>query len=366
MGVTPRLLLVLTAVLACCAAALPSSAAAATTTTTKTQYFKNACGGSITPSTQTVDKSTGAKANFVVTLLANVDGASTAGGAYRDCDPGAGKTKPAVGVEVKWEVTSGPCAGKSGTGTTGADGKYYFSLDGCGCGVDELKISVKKVVTAVTTTTTTTTTNVCKTWLLFICIEWETQTSTSVSTSTITRDIYWYTDTGSYKAIWIGCTPPPTGPTGPPPTGPTGPPPTGPTGPPPTGPTGPPPTGPTGPTYSTPTPPTVDVKAVDPSAVVALNKNCTRPYILIKPTVSGGTARSMVIYVDNKRVGSVKATATKANLQYKLYTSKFSPKSHRVKVVIRFTNGSASTITKKFKPCARFSAVGRAAPRFTG
>ena len=57
MGATPRLLLALTAVVACCAVVLPSSAAAATSTTSKTQYFKNACGGSITPSTQPISSS---------------------------------------------------------------------------------------------------------------------------------------------------------------------------------------------------------------------------------------------------------------------------------------------------------------------
>lgn len=486
-----------------------TSAQAAISTSVKTEYFKNACDGTLVPATQTIDRTVSNTASFEVTLLKNTTGASTAAAAYRDCDTGVGKTAPAAGVELEWEVTSGPCAGKKGTGVTGANGKFTFSLEGCGCGPDKIKLRVKKVVFRVTTTTKTETTRNCTSWLVLICLNWkeETKVISSTSTSVIT-DTYWFDVGDAFTVIWIGCdTTPPGKPTivcsGTPandniptlsgtaepgstvtvfadgnaigtttadgsgawtftPSTPLGdgvhlftvtatdaagnesassesctktidtePPavtvtcsepsteakptiagtaspgatvtiyidgteagtavagvdgawtfvPTTPLTPGShqitvkatdgagnssplseactltitTPPTPPPPEPPT-----PPNPPVVGQGV--PTATLTIAKTCTKPYILIKPSTIGGTPRSMVVYVDNKRVGS----DAKAPLQFRLYTKRFTAKNHRVKVVVRFTNGGTATVTKRFKPCVRFSASARIAPRFTG
>lgn len=601
-------LAVFTAIMAAFAilAITASGAQAATSTSVKTEYFKNACDGTLVPATQTVDRSATNTASFVVTLFKNTTGSSTASGAYRDCDTGADKTAPAVGVELKWEVTSGPCAGKTGTGVTGADGKFTFSLTGCGCGPDKIKLSVKKVVYKITTTTKTETTSTCTSWLLLICLSWKEETKVlSTTTTSVITDTYWYEVFDAFTVIWIGCdTTPPGKPTisctgspandntptvsgtaepgstvtvmvngntvgtttangsgnwtftltTPLPDGThtfsakatdgsgnvsetsstctktidTTPPPKPtivcsgsptndntptfsgtaeagstvtiyangnsigtttangsgnwtftPSTPLPDGThvftvratdvygnqsassesctktidTTPPPitvtcaepgtdttptitgtsepgstvtvyvdgsevgttvtdaegnwsftlttplspgnhtvaakstdtngnsspvseectltvTTPPDPPVDPPTPPTPPTPPVNPpvsgqgtpSATLTLAKTCTKPYILIKPSVSGGTPRSMVVYVDGKRVGS----DTKAPFQFRLYTKRYTATNHKVKVVIRYTNGASTTITKRFKPCARFSASARVSPRFTG
>jgi len=319
-------------------AALPG-AASASTTTTKTEYFKNACGGSALPAAQTVDKSAGAVATFTVTLLRNTTGAATRAAAYRDCDAGAGKTAPAANVEIYWEVVSGACAGKKGTGVTGADGKFTWALASCGpCSTDSVRVQVKKVLTAVTTTTTQHW--VCDQWFILSCVKGHWQTDTSVVSKIEVYDTYWYTVVPDLTVTWIGdCTPPPTGPTGPP-----------------TGPTG--PSEPTGPTGSTGN---VGSSSI-PTVSLKVGKTCTKTYLLIKPSIKSGTPTSMTVYVDGKKV----KTVTSSPWQYKLRQSRLSSGSHKVKVVVRFSDGGTVSASTKFKPCAKLSANGRRSPAFTG
>lgn len=346
---------------------------------TVTKYFKNYCAATVSPNTQTVSSPGGATNDFVVTLTKNTTESSSISGAQRGCDDGPGKTAPAAGVEIKWEITDGVCAGKSGTGVTGADGKFKFKVEGCGkCGTANVKVTIKAVVTAVTTKTTSTTKKVCVKYYGGLCIKWEYDCDTTVTTTTAVVKTTWVTVSSCIKVTWTNCPPPPTGPTGPPPpTGPTGPPPpTGPTGPPPpTGPTGPndptPPTGPTSDPGPTPDPgppsnpgPPVTTTVTPPPAVAGLsvNKSCTKPYLLITASAKNGTPVSMTIYVDGKRWAKV----SKPPLTYKLYTSKLKAGKHRIKAVVRFADGTTSTATKPFRPCARFSATGLRSPAFTG
>ncbi len=335
---------------------------------TVTKYHKNYCDVSVSPSSQTVADPAGATAEFTVTVKKNTTGASSESGAYRGCDEGPGKTTASSGVEVKWEITSGPCAGKSGSGTTGADGTFKFTVTGCGeCGTSSVKVSVKKEITAVTTKTTSTKTKVCTQYYGSLCIKWAYDCNTVVTTTTTVIKSVWVVVASCIKIEWKNCPPPPTGPTGEPtpPTGPTSDP-TPPTGPtsdptPPTGPTSD-PTPPTGPT-SDPGPTTVATVAPPPAvAGLAVNKNCTKPYLLITASGKNGTPVAMTIYVDGKRWTKV----TKSPLNYKLYTSKLKAGKHTIKAVVRFADGSTSTATKKFRPCARFSATGRRSPAFTG
>ncbi|MBI4898581.1 MAG: hypothetical protein HY827_09500 [Actinobacteria bacterium] len=336
---------------------------------TVTKYYKNYCDVSVSPTDQTVSDPAGATGEFTVSVKKNTTGASSESGAYRDCDEGPGKTTVAAGVEVKWEITSGVCAGKSGSGTTDADGKFKFTVTGCGeCGTANVKVSVKKVITATTTKTTSTTKKVCALYYGSLCIKWSYDCDTTVTTTTTVIKTIWVTVATCIKIEWKNCPPPPTGPTGEPtpPTGPTGDP-TPPTGPtsdptPPTGPTSE-PTPPTGPT-SNPPGPTVGATVVPPPAVagLAVNKNCTKPYLLITASGKNGTPVSMTIYVDGKRWARV----TKTPLNYKLFTSKLTAGKHTIKAVVRFADGTSSTATKKFRPCARFSATGRRSPAFTG
>jgi hypothetical protein len=152
---------------------------------TVTKYYKNYCDASVSPSSQTVSDPSGTTSEFTVSVKKNTTGASTESGSYRGCDEGPGKTTASSGVEVKWEITSGVCAGKTGSGTTGADGTFKFTVTGCGkCGTSNVKVSVKKEITAVTTKTTSTAKKVCAQYFGGFCIKWSYDCDTTVTTTT--------------------------------------------------------------------------------------------------------------------------------------------------------------------------------------
>ncbi|MFY9487318.1 MAG: hypothetical protein WAP35_01285 [Solirubrobacterales bacterium] len=383
---------------------IPSTAAASGS---GSGFYSDVCAIEASPTIQIVDiKAPGAKAVFKVQATKKPDFVKVRKtwfwtSYYEDvktwgCNVGGGAPAapnvPAPNIKVTWLVTDGPNKGATGNGYTDSNGEVKFSYTGCGCGKDIVKL----YATERWCETPNTPLNICapgeiKTYILsdIIKVEWTNCSNTPPPPTGPTGPTSPTGPTGPTSPTGpTGPTSPtgptgptsPTGPTGPTsPTGPTGPTsPTGPTGPTsPTGPTGPTsPTGPTGPTSPTgptePTSPTGPTGAVNPTTVVkgqlkplgrvSLSKRCNAEYLLIKPSSRNGTPSSITIYLGSKKVKRI----TKSPFSYKLPLTKVGKGTKTVRVVFRFADGSAQTVTKAFKNCARLTANARRAPAFTG
>ncbi|MBJ7347135.1 MAG: hypothetical protein JHC87_01040, partial [Thermoleophilaceae bacterium] len=118
-------------------------------------HYSDLCDGTVTPAVQTIDLATGANtAAFTATLTKKADFVQVwnywtwrydtvkTWGCLTPADgaPDAPDV-PAPNVPVTWTVISGPNIGKTGTGSTGVDGKANFTYNGVTSGDDTVKVS---------------------------------------------------------------------------------------------------------------------------------------------------------------------------------------------------------------------------------
>ncbi|MBJ7347136.1 MAG: hypothetical protein JHC87_01045, partial [Thermoleophilaceae bacterium] len=110
---------------------------------------------------------------------------------------------------------------------------------------------------------------------------------------------------------------------------------------------------------------------VTPGVIVGLKANkCVRGKVSVKPTFSGpsganlATPKSMIVYVDGKRVATVAASG--GTVSYKLNTAKLANKTHTVKIKVTFSNGKTAVGSGRIKACGNRITAQVKNPNFTG
>lgn len=285
-------------------------------------YYKNTCGGKTSLNTVTLDKNQG-PAQLEILLVRHETPVADPYEAIESCEYGDPGTIPAPDVPIEWEVTSGPCAGKSGTGFTDADGRFVISLEGCDCGSDQVKIRIKKELIRLPVDETIPATSECVFWLAFFCI-----IDAPGSLDATVVDSYWMELDPAFVVNWTGCVPPP------------------------------------------PNPPDSGTNAQGALAVSArlANSSCKKSRVTLTVLVSSATVTGTTIYVDGRKVRSSVKKAAKGSattqLTYSLNTKGMKAGLHSIKMTIRYSNGTTSTVTRRFRACSR--ATAKVSPRFTG
>jgi uncharacterized repeat protein (TIGR01451 family) len=108
------------------------------------------------------------------------------------------------------------------------------------------------------------------------------------------------------------------------------------------------------------TPPVTPQVVATVTAKVA--SGCVSRNVRVTPTYANGTLVSATLYIDGKRV----KTLRNANAVFTVNVNRYRPGTHRYTVVAKFSNGQTSTAKGRFGRCHAVSARGKVSPRFTG
>ncbi len=112
---------------------------------------------------------------------------------------------------------------------------------------------------------------------------------------------------------------------------------------------------------SLPAPP-VEIQR-DPSVSIAASKRCHTPNkFRVRPSTANGQVASMTLYVDGKKIRTVKGSSE----AFTINGAQYGPGSHSIKLVTSFTNGKKVTTKITFNRCKARSVAKRTEPRFTG
>jgi hypothetical protein len=218
--------------------------------------------------------------------------------------PGASSLVPAVGRTVNFAVTSGPNAGKTGSGVTDNNGQVTFTWSSVAAGTD--------VVTATDATNTTS--------VELIDSSGEAYT-TAMATNTCGNNYADVSNCPTANKTWLPpiITPPVTG-------------------------------------------------AGVPDATMTVAKRCQTRKFKISSAYSGGTVTKIVLQVDGKTKKTLKVNGSSNSgaKKFTVDSGKYAAGTHKIKLTTYFSNGSKVVKNGKFKRCAVRTTARRISPNFTG
>lgn len=101
--------------------------------------------------------------------------------------------------------------------------------------------------------------------------------------------------------------------------------------------------------------------AAAPTVSIATSSRCVSRKLTVRPTYSGGTINSSTLFIDSRKVKTKTGSGS-----FVINTSKYKSGKHHIEIVTVFSNGKSASKFGSFSRCAVRSAAKKVSPQFTG